>query len=189
MKKGFITIQFLFALAIVMFFVQAFLGLCYTLFHGTLVQYITYSSARKLSLGSMSYSIQVELSKEKYEELREKIYKTNNQLTGRDWVGLPLRLSAGNLGFNNDYESSPQFQRNLFYGVSVPFISRIFNFHIPFLTQEDKRDLKTSLGSYLGREPAMEECERFFQLVKRRICREYRISPCIGEEAEAANGC
>ena len=188
MKKGFVTIQFLLAFIIVMFFVQSFLGLSLTLTHGTLVQYISYSSARKLSLGSTNKSIQIQGAEDKYEELRETFFKQNYKESSGEWFSIPRSVDVGD--FNNDYEDSPQHYRLMFYGASVPFTSRVFNFQVPFITNGAKQDLKTTIASYLGREPSQGECEVFFRQVKNKVCRAYGVSNCDAQEqAQAGNGC
>ena len=188
MKKGFVTVQFLIAFVIIMFFVQSFLGLSLTLTHGTLVQYISYSSARKLSLGSLRKSMQVSEAENKYEELRKTFFKQNYKEGSRDWFSVPLNVDIGD--FNNDYNDSPQHYRFMFYGVSVPFTSRVFNFQVPFITDGTKQDLKTTVASYLGREPSIEECKSFFTQVRDKVCRTYGVGTCnSAAQAQAGNGC
>ena len=189
MNRGFITIQFLIAFLIVMFFVLSFLGLSLTLTHATLVQYITYSSARKLSLGDRDINIQRSEAEQKYASLRETFFKSNYKEGGTDWFSIPMTPT---LGFNTSYdEDSSGYYRNMFYGVYVPFVSRIFNFQFPLITNSEKRNLETEVASYLGREPSENECLYFFDNLKNKVCNFYGgvVQACGSLKVESNNGC
>lgn len=184
-KKGFVTIQFLIAFGIIMFFVQAFIGLSLTLTHATLVQYLSYSSARKLSLGGLSRADQHRQAEEQYSTLRQAFFKTQYRSGKREWFEV---ATDPNLGFDTEYEDSPNRYRLMFYGVSASFTSYVFNFHAPFIMQGSKKDLKTKVASYMGREPSRQECLRFFKQAKKKVCEKYNMS-CEGLEVKANNDC
>ena len=50
-ERGVLTVQFLIVIVLVLFFVVSFFGLTMTLAYSSLTQYLTYASARKMSLG------------------------------------------------------------------------------------------------------------------------------------------
>ncbi len=166
-QKGVITFQFLVVLIIVLFFIISFFGLCLTLVNGSAVQYLTYASARKLSLGDKSLSSQKENAERHYLELRQKFFK-NKYKSEAEWFKIS---EIPDLGFNNVYTDS--HYRKIFYGASAEFISTRTNFKIPFLTDQDDGKLKTTVASYLGREVTKNECETFNERRMIEICAIY----------------
>lgn len=161
-ERGVLTIQFLIAIVLILFFVVSFFGLTMTLAYSSLTQYLTYASARKMSLGGLNKDQQEDAGKLKYQAIRNGIFGGSFLPGGSDWFGIP---QDANVGFNGGYsgqESGMPGARKLFYGSFVSFSSNISNFTVPFLTDKISGDLNTTIGSYLGREPSKEECENFF---------------------------
>lgn len=161
-EKGFLTVQFMIALMISLFFIISFLGLTLTLTHSSLTQYLTYVAARKTALGGKTAGDQEDKGKEKYKQLRDKFFGSSFQSGGSDWFVIS---SDTEMGFNPAYNSQEDGRpgaRRLFYGSFVEFKSNITNFQIPGLTSEESGDLKTPVGSYLGREPSEKECDDYF---------------------------
>ena len=142
-EKGIITISFLFVLILSLAFLLSFFGLCLTLATGSITQYLTYSTARKLSLSDISFSEQESQAQEQYQILRSKIF--NNPGT---WFNIP---DQAELGMNQEYEDDPQARRQMFYGAWVLFSSTLSNFQIPFLSDEKGGNLETIIGAYLGK--------------------------------------
>jgi len=187
-QKGVITIQFLIVLIIILFFIMSFLGLSLTLVKGSIVQYLTYSSARSLSLGNESLAAQTDYAKLKYASLREKLFSNKYQSSG-EWFFVP---AVPEIGFNENY--TDRSLRKMFYGAFVSFISTRTNFKIPFLTDQEDGELHTTIGSYLGREVSEQECEAFNNQRMRHICAIY--APRIGggacgnlQPTPSDNGC
>ena len=169
-ERGVITLQFLIVLIIVLFFIFSFLGLSLTLVNGSAVQYLTYSSARKLSLGDTTLDAQQEQAELQYSKLREKLFK-DKYVSAQDW----FQISATpRLGFNESYTSIDRSYRYMFYGASAKFLSIRTNFKIPFLTDEDDGELSTTISSYLGREVTKAECENFNSIRMAKICAIYK---------------
>ena len=174
-ERGIVTIAFMLVLIIVMFFMLYFFKLCLALTHVSIVQYISYSTARKLYLGGESQSIQTDMAKEDYKKLRnEKFFKqaiyTDSSPNATDWFYLAPDLeSAGSkIGFNNNIIDTSKY-RQMFYGVGIAFFPHIFDFSIPFLTDPSSPSSDTAfpISSYLGREPSQAECEDFFKLERK----------------------
>ena len=149
-RKGFVTLPFLIAFVIVMFLILSFFRLTLTLTYSGVVQYITYASARRLSLGDMDKSAQIAKGKEKYSRLKSKLLKT----------GAWFEVSDPKMGFRDDYTETGH--RQLFYGVSVSFTSNLISFRIPFLAEDGDQGLTAVIGSYLGRDPSKQECDEEF---------------------------
>lgn len=175
-QKGVITLQFLIVLILVLFFIISFFGLSMTLIHGSVVQYLTYSTARKLSLGAINVSEgqAYESARAHYSQLRGKLFRRGQFTQDTHWFQFPADLDVNrNLGFNDTY--SDHSYRQMFYGVQVSFYSSRTNFKIPFLTDANQGELSTVIASYLGREPSTKECETFNREREQKICDLY---PC-----------
>lgn len=151
-RKGIVTIPFLIAFVIVMFLILSFFRLTLTLTYASVVQYISYSSARRLSLGDMDKNTQISKGEEKYSQLSSELLKQSA------WFDVP---ASPQTGFNTDYVESGLEYRNLFYGTFVPFTSNLISFRIPLLTEDGDQGLTTTIGSYLGRDPSKEDCKNF----------------------------
>lgn len=180
-EKGIITISFLFVLVICLMFLLSFFGLCLTLATGSITQYITYSTARKLSLSDKSLDEQKSQATQQYQTLKSKFF--NN--TG-EWFDLP---ESPQLGMNEEYND--ENYRKMFYGAYISFSSTLSNFKIPLLSDKEGGDLKTLIGSYLGREPSQQECEKFNEERLSKLCDLYgEISSCSSiVSVSADNGC
>ena len=157
-QRGFVTIPFLVAFVIVMFLILSFFRLSLTLTYASVVQYITYSSARRLSLGDEDKDTQISKGESKYSQL------TSDLLKQSTWFDVP---ASPQTGFNTEYEETGY--RNLFYGTFVPFTSNLISFRIPFIAEEGEQGLTTTIGSYLGREPSKKECDEFNETKKDEI--------------------
>ena len=159
-ERGLVTIPFLIAFIIVMFLILSFFRLTLTLTYASVVQYITYASARRLSLGDESKDAQKSNGGEKYSQLKSKLLKQNT------WFDVP---DSPQIDFNPDYTESGKQHRNLFYGVFVSFTSNLISFRIPLLAEDGDQGLTTTIGSYMGREPSQDECNNFNTEKKQKI--------------------
>ena len=173
-KKGMVTIPFLMVSAVILFFVMAFFGLAWTLSHVSIVQYMTYSAARKYSLGGKDNpNEQIAAGKAHYVKLRgggsdAKFFKNLNSYSNQNdgWLYISPNLET-NIGESTGWDL-PQDGRNMFYGVTAEFRTRIAKFCIPFLSPpscsddlESGNKGKMYIHSFLGREPSQQECEYF----------------------------
>ena len=186
-QRGLVTIPFLIAFIVVMFLILSFFRLTLTLTYASVVQYITYSSARRLSLGDDEKSTQEGKGVEKYEQLTSELLKQST------W----FNISSPQIDFNPDYTESGRQHRNLFYGVFVSFTSNLISFRIPLLAEDGDQGLTTTIGSYLGREPSQEECNDFNNAKKehiKTILDSYGVShnfpsPAPRDNVASDNGC
>ena len=182
-RKGFVTLPFLIAFVIVMFLILSFFRLTLTLTYVSVAQYITYASARRLSLGDQDKGTQIDKGEEKYNSLKSKLLQTGQ------W----FELSNFQTGLRNDYTGAETGYRNLFYGASVSFTSNLISFRIPFLAEDGDQGLTAVIGSYLGREPSAQECRNFNDERKGKlqylIQEKYGLTVDIEHSVESDNGC
>ena len=171
-EQGIVTIAFLLVSIIVMSFMLYFFKLCVTLTHISIVQYISYSTARKLYLGRQGKETEAkEIANNHYIELRQKFFK-NKYLSDdldQDWFYIypSLTEEGGQMGFFSMGTAIPETSpyRKMFYGIGSPFGTDVFEINIPFLTDVEKQDDQPPIiiSSFLGREPSAKECEEFFE--------------------------
>lgn len=174
-EQGIITIQFLFVMVVCFVFILSFFGLTLTLFNGSAVQYLTYSSARKMLLAGQQKQEQITSSQSHYEILKKQMF--NNKM---DSSGGWFNISNSKWGFNPGYQESDANYRKLFFGSYLTYNSQLANFKIPFLTDEQGGELSTIIGSYLGREPSQQECRDFNNARQEKLCKLYGKN-CTGE--------
>ena len=166
-NKGSLTVQFLLGFVLILSFVALFLMMTLTLSVSEIVQYITYSSSRQLFLGHSDKSAQIEKAKKKYDKLTKEDFQfkfDDNFLIKitpvDDWGPNTFR------GLNNSqagFAVQPN-EPNLFYGVWTDFNPKLLSVDTLWgSTDIPDPELKTTIGSYLGREPTKDECEKFNQ--------------------------
>ena len=104
-------------------------------------------------------------------------------------------LSAGGLGLNGNFNVSSG-KPNLFYGVWTKFIPKVLEVETIWGgTKEREIFFETTIGSYLGREPTMKECERFndkrWELISDKIgrCSDCAVDPATRYQPFHDNGC
>ncbi len=169
-RRGFITIPFLLVLIIILFFILSFFGLAMTFAHISVTQYMSYSTARQLSLAGLNKDDQQTSAQTHYKRLRKKFF-SQNAYTDQDgssggWFYIAPVIKPENLGvasqspFPGGGDSQRLHQR--FYGAAIVFQSHFFKFKIPGLAKEDiSPPKKAYIMSFLGREPSEEECKDF----------------------------
>lgn len=172
---GMVTIPFLLVLAIILFFILSFFGLAMTLAHVSITQYMSYSTARKLSLGGDTGAQQGQSAVDHYKELRDQFFNPNAHVGGPgQWFLIEKeihgtsKLGHSRIGYLKGYPdshfmaSSPHDPRGMFYGAGVKFESNIVRLRIPFLIKGPASgSYRARIISFLGREPSKAECEDF----------------------------
>ena len=198
-NQGIITLPFLLVLVIVLFFTLSFLMLAMTLVHVTVTQYMTYSSARKLSLAGESSVTQLAGAMSHYEKLREQFFKPSAH-TGKpgDWFFIQEQLKEKELQYSSvqaEYSKNTPHPQQRFYGVNTSFTTLALNLKIPFLMEDDSDDInkQVRVSSFLGREPSLAECEEFHEKKREKIKEKCNPSDCPHikppEEFKGDNGC
>ena len=168
-NRGIITLPFLLVLVIILFFSLSFLMLSMTLTHVTITQYMTYSSARKLSLAGISQSEQLGVAKIHYEKLRAQFFNPSAYTGTGDWFLIDPNIDDKriedavqhfyeNVGAEKNETRDPSF-----YGITAGFTPQALNLKIPFLMEDGSAEITQpiAISSFLGREPSKEECNEF----------------------------
>lgn len=162
-QGGFMTMDFLFAIVLIIGLSLLLFKLSITLTTASVVQYITYSSARNYFAGHADPSNQVDQAEKKYRELiQNPVFKP---LLSGGWFEILDKPDVGNIseirpGYNTQ-------ERNQFWGVGTDFTAKLLDLKIPFFGATDPESdgsgggFTTYLGSYLGREPTSKECWEF----------------------------
>ena len=174
-KKGALSIDFLISIVGTVFLSLYFLITAFTFVLIETAQYISFASARQLFVSRQTFELQERAAKITYSTLLKNLL--NNKTQG-SWMKLDEEINPGP---HNDRGSN-------FYGVSFTFKSEIFAMAIPFLSEEGD-DFKTTIGSYLGREPSQKECEDFLNDRYKEIQRSSELSYPIKELSHLGNGC
>ena len=169
--EGGLTVQFLLGFVLILSFMSLFFMMTLTLAVSEIIQYITFASSRQLFLSNVNEAAQKQLARDKYEKLTTEKFKfdfnsnTLMKITSPD----EMELNGNNhIGLNNDFKNVVQNQQhkaNLFYGVWANFTPKILSVNTLWGSTKPDDDpniyFKTTIGSYLGREPTKKECEEF----------------------------
>lgn len=194
-QKGMITVDFIIAITILSGFTVLLLMLSLTLSMASVVQYITYSSARNYTAAHLDESKQVERAKAKYQELiSNSVFKPLFQsgwfkIEKEAFVGDHTKLSGTGLQSNaaSEYESASQ-GRNQFWGVGTNFTPQALVRDVAYAgsTSDDAsgKGFETYMASYLGREPTADECMQFAKVRWKTI----RNLPTSGAAPYATGG-
>ena len=153
-SRGSLTVQFLLGFVLSLSFMVIFGAVTFTLAITSITQYITYASSRSLFLSSGSFGVQKENAENKWRELKDKLVKSDGLIDISQ-----VSLSRGEY-LNRSFGSA---QPNLFYGVWTKFLPKILKVETLWgNTTDDSVDFfETVVGSYLGREPSLDECNSF----------------------------
>ena len=152
-SKGSLTVQFLLGFVLILSFMVIFGAMTLTLAIASITQYITYASSRSLFLGFGSEREQKQNAEEKFDLLKRQLVKSD---------GL-IDISQKTIGLNRSFSTGGSGKPNLFYGVWTKFLPKILKVETLWgnTTDDNVRIFETVVGSYLGREPSIEECDNF----------------------------
>ncbi len=152
--------------ALVWGFIALFAVICFTLAVSSITQYITFASARALFLGTKSLKGeggQKEMAKQTYNDLKNKFRNEEGAgIFSPDVIDIDQMPVTGiNPGEKGEFIPSSS-DPNLFYGAWTKFVPKVLKIKTFFGDSgEDDAFFKTTIGSYLGREPTMDECVAF----------------------------
>ncbi|MDC0980322.1 hypothetical protein OAQ84_01160 [Bdellovibrionales bacterium] len=159
-ESGMITLDYLFAFCLVMGFTAILFSLTFTLSVAEITQYITFASARSYYGSHISIVTQKNLGKEKYLQLvGHPVFKP---LYSNGWFTVDSEVEPDD--YSSIYGENP---KSIFHGVRVSFLASVLDFNIPFFGSTSSSETKDSgftahIGSYLGREPTINECILLF---------------------------
>lgn len=166
-QRGVITVDFLFAIVLILGMSSLMFVLTFSLSIASLVQYITYAAARNYTVAHIDRDQQEARAQAKYQELiGNPVIKP---LLTNGWFSVDEQITIGDLT-----QVVPGWQEvagdaNEFWGAGTTFTAKVLDFQIPFFgsTTPDDADgqkgssFKTFLSSMLGREPTEAECIEF----------------------------
>lgn len=153
-QRGVLTLDFLFALVIVITMMLAFGIFSFSLSLVEAAQYTAFASSRAYFSANVSYKDQKENAQAKF-----------NQLISKNNLGLFLRPTwiqlKPNWGdFGDTYKKSDP--HGIFDGARIDIKIKLLEFSIPLLGAVSKPDgFLTVVTSFLGREVSNEECLQF----------------------------
>ncbi len=160
-QRGFLTLDFLFALILVMGMTSIFMALTLTLSVVETTQYMTFAAARVFQGAHFSQNDQTELAKAKFYQLRDSAVIKPFFLN--EWY----ELGEPTIGdFNREYAQATDFDKNTFWGVRVLFKAPVLHMQNPMLgssTDDGGDGLTARVQSFLSREPNTDECQAFNQ--------------------------
>lgn len=183
-NKGFVTIDFMFAIVIGFSMVILVFAMTLTLSVVEVAQYVVYSAARAQSAGNISPEAQMKAARDKYKslighEFLEGLFNgpffeisDSNKLEVKPGV-LEGRSLSGSSFYSEKEYSSKDPNRPVFQGVRANFTAKILQLKIPFLgtISNDEEGFKSRILSIMLREPSMEECFDFMKLRMEKIWR------------------
>lgn len=183
-NRGMVTIPFLLVLIIILFFILSFFGLAMSFAHISVVQYMSYSSARNYSLGGISHSDQENETKIHYKNLRKTFFDpTAHTGAPGDWMSIDSKLQRGVRNSFGDPGGFPNWNSNparytMFYGVSILFVTNIVLLGIPFLSnRRHTTGQRIRVSSFLGRQASQEECRSLNGRRANAIFQKYNLNP------------
>lgn len=164
-ERGLITVDFMFAMVLMLSMASLMFVLTMTLSLASVTQYITFASARNYFPAHINQDAQKERAVLKYKELvGNPVFKP---LYTNGWFKVDEEPGVG-----DHTQIIPEFQQaagdaNKFWGAGTNFTAAVLDFKVPFFgsTAPDSDGsgdgFKSYMGSYLGREPTTEECIAF----------------------------
>lgn len=163
-QRGIITADFMFAMVLILGLSGIMFAISLSLTVASVTQYITFAAARSYMAGNIDEARQEQMAQEKYQELAgNKVFKP---LFSGSWFQINSKPDVGDIskivpGFKDSY------QWNEFWGVGTTFTAKILDFRIPFFGATDPngdgsgKNFKSYMGSYLGREVTVDECQKW----------------------------
>lgn len=163
-QAGFITIDFIFAVVLIIGLTALLFCISLTLTTAEITQYITFAAARNYVAGHLDEDHQKQRAIAKYKELVSNkvfapLFKNGwFQVSGEPQVGDMTQLIPAYAPSSGD--------PNLFWGAGTNFTAKILDFNIPLFGSSNPDgggadDFKTFMGSYLGRDVSQSECMDF----------------------------
>ena len=161
-QRGIITVDFIFAMVLILGLTSLLFVLSFTLSTASIVQYATFAAARNYAAGNIDLETQEKQAQIKYISIINS--PTFKPLFTNGWFSVDSQISLG-----DHVEKIPALQAgvgtgNEFWGASTKFTAKILDFKVPFFgsTAPDSDGtgggFSTIMASFLGREPTEKEC-------------------------------
>lgn len=164
-QRGIITVDFVFAMVLILGLSAMLFVMTFTLSIASLTQYVTFAAARNYFPAHVTKDKQEQRAQAKFKELlNHAVFKP---LFKNGWYEVDADPNVGDhTKVIPGLEAATQGV-NQFWGVGTTFIARVLDFNIPFFGSTapegtgDGEGFAAYIGSYLGREPTTEECKEF----------------------------
>lgn len=169
-QQGMITIDFLFAMVLILGLSSVLFVMTFTLSVASIVQYATFAAARNYGVAHIDLASQEERGQAKYRELIDSpVFKP---LFSNGWYKVWDEVDMGDMttigsGHTNHGYADAAGEKNQFWGAGTELVAHVLDFQIPFFgsTAPDSdgtgSGFKSYIASYLGREPTTTECVEF----------------------------
>lgn len=185
-QRGIITVDFIFAMVLVLGLCGLMFAMTFTLSIASLTQYVTFAAARNYFPAHINKDQQEKRAQLKFKELLN--HATFKPLFKNGWYEVDADPNVGDqTKIITGFEAATQGV-NQFWGVGTTFIARVLDFNIPFFGSSnpdgDGAGFTSYIGSYLGREPTTEECKEFIAARWENI----RSLPASGGAAYSTGG-
>lgn len=162
-ERGLITVDFLFAMVLILGMSGLLFVLTFTLSIASVTQYVTFAAARNFAVGHIDQAAQAARGQAKYNELlNDPVLKP---LYTNGWFTVDAQVTIGDQ--TQVVSQWRNGQVNEFWGAGTHFIAHVLDFHIPFFgsTAPDGdgsgSEFSTYMSSNLSREPTEAECIEF----------------------------
>lgn len=162
-ERGVITVDFLFAIVLILGFSGLLFVLSFTLSVASVTQYITFAAARSYAVAHVDKDTQEARGQAKYKELIAN--SVMKPLYTNGWYTVDAQVTLGDQTQVVSGWQDPSGV-NEFWGAGTNFTAKVLDFHIPFFgsTTDDGNGgsgFKTYMSSMVGREPTEAECIEF----------------------------
>lgn len=212
-ERGSLTIDYIFAIVLVMGFCMAVMAFSSTLVTVEVVQYAAYAGARRFFAGNMDMAAQESAGSSAIAGiLNNKIVQPMFQ---SGWFALsnsntPVEFCVGQgdpgqsnnnptdcSKFSNSGSVGNQGPYGTFEGVIIPFDAKLLAFKVPFFGSTIKssssgtnQGFNVDINSFLGREPTFSDCEGFWNNRWKAIqALGYKVPSSTNPPVEMDNGC
>jgi hypothetical protein len=166
-EAGFLSLDFIFALMIVVGFSIVLFALSFTLSIVEIAQYITFSSARSFYSAHFTKDDQIQMGTKKYQELLEQpAIKPLFRPGG--WFELQTPDGAPVGDYNRIYAAKGVQSTGSgfsFFGSRIRLVANIMDLRFPIIgtTSDSPGAFSANVSSYISREPTEQECREGFE--------------------------
>lgn len=162
-QKGSLTMDFMFALVLVLGVSGLFFALSFTLSVVEISQYIAFASSRNYMAAHFDETSQKQQAEDKFTLLTEntplKVLFKNSS-----WFKLTYERTGD---FREQYPADAGLENDNvnFWGTQLQLQADVLDFKIPMYgsTNPENNAFKTKINSFLGREVTADECNTFYQ--------------------------
>lgn len=165
-EKGFLSLDFIFALVIVVGFSVVLFAITFTLSIVEITQYISFSSARSYYAAHFTANDQIQMGTKKFQELME---QPAIKPLFRQGGWFELQTPDGPVGDYNRIYTAKGVQSTSagfsFFGSRLKLIANIMDLRFPIIgaTSDQPGAFSANVATYISREPTEQECRENFE--------------------------